>query len=386
MKNDQVNEAVQNGPIRVLQVIGIMNRGGAETMIMNLYRKIDRSKVQFDFIENSSESATFDDEIESLGGRIYRCPHFNGKNYFQYKKWWNDFFKQHKGEYHIIHGHLGSTAAIYLKIAKKNGLFTIAHSHNTKSNISLGSMVYRLFSFRTRFIADYFFACSRQAGVDRFGKKVIDSNNYKTFNNAIDTSVFKYDSIIRKDIRKELDIRENEIVVGHVGRFESQKNHEFLIDVFEKLLCNHNNSRLVMVGDGILRKRIEDKLIELDIDNNVVFTGVRSDVNDLLQAMDVFVFPSLYEGFGIVLIEAQTSGLPCIVSDKVASDGLIIDDLISVMSLNQSAEEWAQHIISRLGEKRHDRTAEIKTAGYDISTTSKELMDFYLNIEYRYEQ
>ncbi len=152
---------MEHEPIRILHVIGIMNRGGAETMIMNLYRNIDRNKVQFDFVENSSEPAAFDEEILSLGGKIYRCPHYNGKNHFAYVKWWNTFFQKHPGEYPIVHGHLGSTAAIYLSVAKKHGAYTIAHSHSAGS----GSAMYRMFAYPTRYIAAKLFGCSKDAGL-----------------------------------------------------------------------------------------------------------------------------------------------------------------------------------------------------------------------------
>ena len=155
-------------PIRILHVIGIMNRGGAETMIMNLYRNIDRSKVQFDFVENEGDTADFDEEILSLGGNIFHCPRYVGKNHLTYCRWWRDFFASHKGVYAVVHGHIGSTAAIYLSIAKRHGAYTIAHSHSA----GFGSAMYRVFSYPTRYVADHFFACSRDAGISRYGKKV----------------------------------------------------------------------------------------------------------------------------------------------------------------------------------------------------------------------
>ena len=351
-----MNEKNNNFPIRVLHVMGIMNRGGAETMIMNLYRKINRSKVQFDFVENSFERAAYDDEIEALGGKIYRCPHFNGKNYFQYKKWWKEFFKQHQDEYGIVHGHIGSTAAIYLKEAKRNGLFTIAHSHSSGFTFSVGSILYRVLAYNTRNIADYFFACSDSAGRDRFGKGIVSKSNYRVLNNAIDTDLFKYDVKIRNEVRKEL-LLENSYVVGHIGRFETVKNHKFIIEVFKCIKNKENkNYKLLLVGEGILKRD-----------------------------MDVFIFPSLYEGLPVTLVEVQTSGLPCVISDKIPSESIITKELVTVKSLGDSPDEWADQIIGRLGEKRVSRVDEITTNGYDISKTSKELMDFYLHIGINYE-
>lgn len=363
--------------VRVLQVIGIMNRGGAETMIMNLYRNIDKTKIQFDFVENSLKRAAYDDEIEALGGKIYRCPHFNGKNYFEYKKWWKDFFRNHKNEYKIIHGHIGSTAAIYLKIARKNGLFTIAHSHSSGSDRSLYSKLYGVLSYNTRNIADYFFACSQAAGVDRYGQKVVHSNRYKVLNNAIDTKLFTYNEETRQRIRNEFDLKDS-IVIGHIGRLVPVKNTQFLLSVFKEIKSQKPNTKLILVGGGELRETLEHQAKELGIFDDIIFTGVRSDVNNLLQAMDIFVFPSLFEGLPVTLVEAQTSGLPCVISDGVPDESILTKDLVTVMSLEQSSEKWAEHILTRLGKKRYSRVDEIKAKGYDISETAKWLEDFYI--------
>lgn len=206
-----------SGQIRVLQVIGSMNRGGAEAMIMNLYRNIDQTKVQFDFVENTDKPAAFDEEILSLGGRIFRCPHYNGKNHIQYVNWWNDFFHDHAGEYGVVHGHLGSTAAIYLKAAKKHGIFTIAHSHNARTTIDLRGLLYSAYSYPVRFIADQFFTCSRAAGISRYGKKIGGSaNRCISLNNAIETAAFAFDPDVRRTVRQELDLTD-QFLIGHVA-------------------------------------------------------------------------------------------------------------------------------------------------------------------------
>lgn len=372
-----MNEKNYNYPIRVLHVIGIMNRGGAETMIMNLYRKINRSKVQFDFVENSFERAVFDDEIESLGGRIYRCPHFTGKNYLEYKRWWKQFFREHHGQYHIIHGHIGSTAAVYLKIAKQNGLFTIAHSHSSGSDHSLRANLYSILSYNTRNIADFFFACSQAAGKDRYGQKVVQSDNYHVLNNAIETKRFAYNEEMRNKVRCEFNLQDS-IVIGHIGRLIPVKNHQFLILVFKEIKKTIPNAKLMLVGGGELREQLEKQTRESGVANDVIFTGVRSDINEIIQAMDFFVFPSLYEGLPVTLVEVQTSGLPCVISDKVPDESILAKDLVTVMSLEQSAEEWAEHIVSRLDEKRYSRVDEVKAKGYDIAKTAKWLEEFYL--------
>lgn len=364
--------------MRILHVIGSMNRGGAETMIMNLYRYIDREKIQFDFVENCSTSSAFDAEIISLGGRIFRCPHYDGKNHFQYIKWWNGFFREHNGEYQIIHGHLGSTAAIYLKIAKKYGLFTVAHSHSTQTQISVSEFLYKIYSFPTRWIADQFFTCSRDAGVSRYGYKIgCDITRCIKLNNAIDTNNFVFDPFIRDKVRNALCFKDK-IVIGHVGRFNKEKNHVFLIKIFNEIHKINTNTRLLLVGDGQLRSQVNSLLNDYNIVDSVYFTGVVDNVADYYQAMDVFVFPSLYEGLPVSLVEAQTADLPCFISDKVPSESILLPDLVTVCNLSDSAETWAKHILSQVNHIRKDRTQEIAAVGYDITETSKWLGEFYL--------
>lgn len=367
-------------PIRVLHVIGIMNRGGAENMIMNLYRNIDRERIQFDFVENSFESGAFDVEIRSLGGKIFRCPHFNGKNYFEYKKWWIDFWNKYHYEYKIVHGHIGSTASIYLGEAKKHGIVTIAHSHNTNQKKSMRQILYSILTYRTRYIADYFFACSNQAGIDRFGKKVADSlnTNYFVFRNAIDTSRFVFNDAMRQRIRNELQANEDVYILGHVGRFMEQKNHLFLLDIFK---CFHElnpNSVLVLVGDGPLKEIIQNRIETLDLIDSVRILGVRPDVGDIMMGMDMLVFPSKYEGLPVTLVEAQTTGLPCVISDYVPDECILAEDLVTIRKLSDSPKIWADHIMSRLKEKRTDHQQIIIDKGFDVNATSKWLEEFYL--------
>lgn len=369
---------MEEQPIRILHVIGIMNRGGAETMIMNLYRRMDRTRVQFDFVENSPEPAAFDGEIQALGGRIYRCPHYNGKNHFQYKRWWNAFFQAHAGEYGIIHGHLGSTAAIYLKIAKKYGLYTIAHSHSSGTDHSLKNLLYKMISYPTRNIADYFFACSEAAGRDRFGKAVSASDRCKVLNNTIDTEQFRLDAAVRAAMRKEFGLTD-EMLVGHVGRFTGEKNHMFILDVFKAIRENNSACKLILVGDGPLRQSVQERAKELNIEQDTIFTGVRSDVNRLLQAMDVLLFPSLYEGLPVTIVEAQASGLPCVLSDRVPEE-CKLTDAVRFIPLEEPPEIWAGHVTEAAGRERKDASQAIRAAHYDISESAPWLENFYVSI------
>ena len=342
-------------PIRVLQVIGIMNRGGAEAMIMNLCRNVDRNRVQFDFVEHSQEAAAFDDEILSLGGKIYRCPRYTGKNHLAYVKWWKAFFDKHAGEYRIVHGHIGSTA------------------------INLKSAIYRIISFWTRYIADFFFACSDQAGRDRYGINVVKrKERYQVLNNAIDTQRFAFDLSTRAGIRKVFGYAD-ELVIGHVGRFDAAKNQSFLLDVFSEIVKREPNAKLLLVGDGPLRKQIETKVAALGLSDRVIFTGVRSDVADLMQAMDILVFPSKNEGLPVTLVEAQAAGLPCVISDSIPKDAVITKNLVTTLSLQDSPEKWAEHVLSRKQEARSDHSEEVKAAGFDIRETAKWLEEFYLD-------
>lgn len=364
--------------IRILHVIGIMNRGGAETFIMNMYRHIDRKKVQFDFVEGSTEPAFFDDEIIQLGGKIYRCPKFNGKNLYIYRKWWIRFFCEHASEYTAVHGHIGSTAAIYLSLAKKYGLHTIAHSHNTYNSLRSSSarqIAYRCFSYPTRYIADSFFACSKEAGVSRFGLRP----DCKVVKNGIDTASFDFNETIRKIKREELNIDSNTKVYGHVGRFSRQKNHSFLIEIMEKIYEKEKNSVLLLIGDGPLKQSIAKLVKEKGLESQVIFLGVRSDISDLLQCMDVFIFPSLYEGFGIAALEAQTSGLPVLCSDKVSKD-CYVTDLVYPISLELDAEYWADTALTLSSNIRKSYKNEVKNHGFDIVDVAKEMESFYLGL------
>lgn len=364
-------------PIRVLQVLGRMNRGGAESMIMNLYREIDREKVQFDFVVHTDKKCAFDDEIRSLGGRIFSVPRYNGRNHLQYVNAWKKFFKEHP-EYKIIHGHIYSVASIYLKIAKRFGLVTIAHSHNTSEGKGLTAFAKRIIQLPLKNIADYLFACSDKAGEWLYGRICIKQKNYYLLKNAIDTEVYRHNPDIRHKMRKELNV-ENNFVLGHVGRFNTQKNHGFLLDIFAEVYKKDRNCRLLLVGDGNLRAELEEKMNKLGIRHAVIMTGVRADVNDLLQAMDCFVFPSLHEGLPVTVVEAQAAGLSCFISDRITKE-VCITELVKQLPINQGTKCWVETLALASKEETHKNVTEkIVNAGYDIKTTSKWLQEFYIN-------
>ena len=367
-----------NDPIRVVQVFAEMNRGGAETMIMNLYRHIDRTRVQFDFVVHTQEKCAFDDEIEQLGGRIHRVPKYTGKNHFSYKLAWENFFISHP-EYKIIHGHVRSTASIYLKIAKKYRLTTIAHSHNTSSGTGITSFVKNLMQYPIRYVSDYFLACSQTAGKWLFGDRVVSSCNFNILNNAIEIERFTFDKQVRNTIRKEFGI-EGKFVIGHIGRFHPQKNHDFLIDIFKSIHDEVEDSVLLLVGDGPLKKSIQEKVNQINLGDSVIFTGVRSDVSDVFQGIDLFLFPSHFEGLGIVAVEAQASGLHAVVSENIP-DEAYVTDLIENELLSSSPSQWANRILKYVDYyNRKDVSEIIKEKGFDIHKTSKWIQTYYLNI------
>lgn len=360
------------GPIRILQVFGRMDRGGAESMIMNIYRNIDRSKVQFDFVVHTDDKCHFDEEIYRLGGEIYHVPKYTIKNHFSYIKAWNEFFKKHH-EYKIIHGHMYSIASVYLSVAKKHGLITIAHSHNTSNGTGMNKIIRQIYRMPINKCSDYKFACGIEAG-----KWLFRTKDFKVINNAIDVKQYKYNEEIAREYRAKLNISDK-FVIGHVGRFQEQKNHEFLIDVFYEIQKQREDAVLLLVGDGGLRPQIEEKVEKLGINEKVIFTGVRFDVPDLMQAMDMFLFPSHYEGLSVVLIEVQAAGLPIYTSSTVAKE-TDITKTIKFINLEDGATGWTKIILQSGCEREKSNGERIVESGYDIKQSGCKMQELYLQI------
>ena len=368
--------------VRVLHVVGSMDRGGAETLIMNLYRKMDREKIQFDFAVHSPKAGDYDDEIKGLGGKIYAMPHYGGVNHFPYRKAWERFFQGHP-EYSIIHGHIRSTAAIYLRIARKYGFMTIAHSHGTSSRGSLPERIAKsILQYPIRHTADYFFACSEKAGRWLFGKKACQSRRFFVLNNAIDSSKFVFSEETRRRKREELGVGQ-QFVVGHVGNFDPVKNHAFLIDVLECACRKERSCTLLLAGSGnnALQHDMEEKVRRMGLEGNVRFLGKRTDIHELLNAFDIFLLPSHHEGLPLVTIEAQSNGLICLLSDAISKEAAITQN-VEFISLNKTAEFWASRILSyRNNYERTDMQAAVRDAGYDINSIAQWLTEFYLSLE-----
>lgn len=363
-------------PLRVLQISFAMDMGGAETLLMNLYRNIDRTKVQFDFLLHCSHESAYEKEILSLGGLIYKIPRYLGYNKFTYERALTAFLKVHP-EHIIIHDHLMDSASETLKIAKKLGRITIAHSHAASAPFSLKD-IYRFFFRRNLWkIADYRFACSEEAGKWLYRGKA----DFMILKNGIDTARFKFNDNIRNSIRNNLGIENKTRVIGIVGRLDAIKNHARLLKIMSSLVSCLHDSVLLIVGDGPLEKELKSTVKKLELDNKVIFTGPRTDVNELLMAMDCFALPSLSEGLGIVLVEAQATGLPCVFSDVVPKDVDLIPELIHRVSLSDSDETWAKTILT--SHPLNDRGCAwetVKNEGYDIKNSAEQIQSFYLGL------
>lgn len=356
--------------LRVLQVVTYMGRGGLETMLMNYYRSIDRNQIQFDFLTHRMEKWDYDDEIERLGGKIYHIPKLNPFS-ISYRNALGDFFDEHP-EYQIIHVHQDCLSSVILKIAKEHSVAVrIAHSHSSSQDKNIKYLIKLCLKKSIPHYATQLMACGKEAGDWMFS-----GAPYLILNNAIDTRKYSFNETKRKVVREKFGISQDTILVGHVGRFFEPKNHSYLIDIFYEVMKCNQNAMLLLVGDGELRKSIEEKVSKLGLRNRVIFTGIRADVADLMQAMDVFAFPSVYEGLPLTVIEAQASGLPCIISDKVPIE-CKKTDLVEQIELSVGAAMWAQTIIEAAKTVRRDTYEEIKNAGFDIEGNAKWLMEYY---------
>lgn len=349
-----------------------MDPGGIETWLMNVLRNIDRTKVQFDFAVHTEKKGFYDDEIEELGGKFIRIPQFRLFNIHRYRKAWENILKQHG--YTILHTHVRSTAPIYLKIAKKYGITTIAHSHNTSNGKFPIAFVKTFLQQKIAGYSDIRLACSDAAGKWLFRKHVFD-----IIKNGIDLSLYVQNDGARAEYRKAYHVADVDILLGHIGRFSYQKNHFFLLDVFSQMYKKNKAFKLVLVGDGELKNDIKKKIQELGLSDSVILTGVRSDIPSLLQMMDGFVFPSLYEGLGIVLIEAQTAGLRCFMSDIIPSEVMLTENVYPI-SLKKGSEYWADFIMKNVGSRKKDNLQAIKDAGFDIKAVAKNLEKLYCDI------
>ena len=363
-------------PIRVLQLFIVLNRGGAETNIINYYRKIDRTKIQFDFIVHRQEIGAFEQEILDLGGKIFRLPPINPFKLKNYKKQLNYFFDNNN--YSIIHGHCCELGYyIYKEAFKRKVPVVIAHGHYTKHIYDL-KLPFKLFWKKSmlKYLNTYF-SCGQQASISLFSNQI--ANQAFIMKNAIDSNDFKYNKILDSEKRLELNAQQTLNFVN-VGSFVKSKNHVFAIDVFNEFLKIHPNSKMFFVGKGKLFESLKNKISKLNLEEKIIFLGVRNDVNQVLQAMDFLLFPSIDEGLPVSLIEAQAAGLKCFISDGVPIESILINENVEVIALKQSTKFWAKQIYKSINFKKQDMSKKIIESGYDINLNSMILENKYLEL------
>lgn len=352
-------------PIRILHVLGGLSLGGAESRIMDLYRHVDRQKMQFDFLVHAQGREHFDEEVEAMGGRIYRVPRFKVYNWFSYKKALQRFFAAHHA-FRAVHGHMTSTAAIYLPIAKKAGIpIVMGHARSAGVAGGIKGILTKWMRRPLKRRADYCLACSKEAGEAVYGKKWVDKGKVEVIPNAIDAEKYRYDEDVRNEMRRKLDLSDR-LVIGHVGSFREAKNHVFLVRVFAEIYKKRKDAVLLLIGDGVLRETVEKQVLEAGLKEAVRFLGNQAKVSPYYQAMDYLVFPSLYEGLPGTVIEAQAAGLRCLVSDAVTKEAKITE-LAEFYSLRRTASEWAARILESCAYERKGRLSEVRRAGFDIN-------------------
>lgn len=367
----------KNEPIRIAQIMGKWVGGGVEAVVMNYYKHINRSKIQFDFICDSDSTSIPYDEIASLGGKVILIPPY--QKIFKYHKELKKVLQE--GNYKIVHSHINTLSVFSLFAAKRaNVPIRIAHSHsNTSFKEKTRNILKQILRPFSKIFSTDLFCCSESSGRWLFGNKVYDEGKVFLLNNAIELEKFSFNEKIRKKRRKELGIDNNTLVIGHVGRFAKVKNHIFLIDIFNELHKQISDSILLLVGDGQLISEVKEKVKNLGLEKYVKFLGQRNDVNELYQSFDVFVLPSLYEGFPVVGVEAQASGLLCVMSTNITKDINIVNTTIFI-SLLLSNKDWADKIINCKDYKRESKIKEMENRNFNINIEAKKMEAKYMEL------
>lgn len=360
---------------RVAHIIGQMGIGGAETWLMNIYRHIDRDAISFDFIVHMTEPQAFDKEIRELGGHIIPV----SSKYESLIRNMKETTAALRG-YDIVHIHLASAFGVLDAIsAMRAGVkVRILHAHTTKAYGVKRFLMNYAFKLLVPLVATHLFACSEKAGRYMFPNRSVDSKRYRTVNIGVDTERFAYNLEIRENMRRELDLEDRPVIV-QVGRFHGVKNHAFTLEAFAKIRNSVADAVLVMVGGGPMEDEIKSKAQEMGLLDSIRFLGIRTDVPEILQAADLFVMPSLFEGFSCAAIEAQTSGLMCLISDTVTDKIRLVPEICEMLPIDQGTEIWGERIkqILTQGYKRMDRSTNIRQAGYDIREIAKEIENIY---------
>lgn len=358
---------------RILHVLDSLEYGGAQAFIMNIYRNIDRSEFQFDFLLHRDAPKSYMDEVKLLGGNVYFTAARN-KGYFRNKKELRSFFKVHN-DYVAVHLHESSLSYIEpLRAAKHVGIKTrIIHAHSSHGPAGFAHFLLHIINglFITSIATDYL-ACGKIAGEWMYGKTKV-RNRYQIIRNGINLKQYIFDEDIRDTVRKDFGLKD-QIVIGHIGRFNKVKNHMFLLEVFACFKKKYDNAKLLLVGEGQLMNEVKNYAIDLGIKDDVIFAGVRNDVNKLLMGMDTFILPSFYEGFPVVLVEAQATGLPCVISDTISSEVLINKNVI-MLSLSQEKDIWVDTIHKNINRLLNTDGKDI--ASFDIQYTIQLLCNIY---------
>lgn len=374
-------------PVRVLHVLGGLNLGGAESRVMDLYRCMDRDKVQFDFLIHRRDIGSaacqkhfYEEEVEALGGKVYALPKFMVYNYAAYRRAARDFFRAHH-EFAVVQGHMTSTAAIYLPQAKKAGVPVVcAHARSAGVDKGIKGIITKLLRLPLLKKADYCLACSREAGEAVFGSKWAGSAKARLVPNAINAQRFQYNPALREKMRTELSLGDS-FVIGHVGRFHYAKNHEFLLEIFDRLHRNleqkGRSCKLLLLGEGEGMAAAKAQAAALGVEKDVLFLGNHKDVEAYYQVFDLFLFPSRFEGLPGTVVEAQAAGLRCIISDRITTE-VGISELVSFHSLEDGADQWAKEVECSMAYERRDRCEAVRKAGFDVQEQARRLERFYL--------
>lgn len=359
-------------------ILGNTGRGGTQSFIMNVLRNINRDQYKVDILVNDDIQGGWGNEMRSLGCNILFFPRFKVYNFLSFYKKLNTFFKDH--HYDIVHGHTTNSAGIYLYVAKRYGIKTIAHVHSTGFRGNCFERLFKyLFSRLTKQQADFWFACSNEAAQFLYSEDYKSYNNYYEIPNGIDVHKYRFNSFIRSDIRQQLKISEKTFVCGHVGTFSEPKNHTFLIDVFYEIKKLEEDSKLILIGSGKLKESIIEKTEKLGLQNDIVFLENISNVNEYLIAMDLFIFPSLFEGFGMVSLEAQASGLNVLQTDTIPYDTHVTPN-VTVMSLKETPKIWALKATQINGNNREEMNSIVEASKYNIRKTVDLLSSLYVRV------
>ena len=359
--------------IRLLCIVSSMDTGGAETFLMKLYRGLDKSRYQMDFIAATSKKGYYDDEIRSMGGKIYHIA-LHTKHPVRAFRQVKHIVKS--GQYNCVLKLLGSPIGVIDLLAARTGGARLLAARSCGGFIRSDSKKHLLQELLRKILnktATVKLAPSDLAARYTFGDKLFEAGKVTMLHNALDLSVYRFSKEGRENVRQEFHLGDA-LVVGHVGRFTEQKNHAFLLEIFSALQAKRPDAKLLLVGTGPLQEKVRRQSEELGLGDHVIFAGVRSDIPALLSAMDVFLFPSFYEGMPNTVIEAQATDLPAIISDTITR-GAKVTDLVDYLPLTASAEEWAAAALAAAKVERTDTSATLRNAGYDIEDVIRQFID-----------